>query len=118
MAIIRPDASYTSLGFTPDSEYVRSAELLADAPVLICLPNPGPESQLAALAAGASAVLVHSATREAVVEALRDVLRGQTRLDLPNNHLEYAITWYALAGVLAAIYALYCLRHLKGEPAA
>ena len=29
---------------------------------------------------------------------------GQTRLDLPNNHLQYAITWYSLAVVLAVIY--------------
>lgn len=28
---------------------------------------------------------------------------GQTRLDLPNNHLQYALTWYALAIVLAVI---------------
>jgi DNA-binding NarL/FixJ family response regulator len=55
---------------------------LPDAPVLICLPDPAHESQVEALAAGACAVLLHSATREAVVEALRDVLRGKTRLDL------------------------------------
>jgi len=52
------------------------------APVLVCLPDPAPEPQLAALAAGACAVVLHSATREAVVEALGDVLRGQARLDL------------------------------------
>ncbi|HUH83545.1 MAG TPA: SURF1 family protein [Stellaceae bacterium] len=31
---------------------------------------------------------------------------GQTRLDLPNNHLQYAITWYALAAALAVIAVL------------
>jgi surfeit locus 1 family protein len=32
---------------------------------------------------------------------------GVTRLDnIPNNHLQYAITWYALAIALAAIYVL------------
>jgi surfeit locus 1 family protein len=31
---------------------------------------------------------------------------GQTPLDLPNNHLQYAITWYALAGVLIVFYIL------------
>jgi DNA-binding NarL/FixJ family response regulator len=55
---------------------------LPHAPVLVCLADPAPDAQLAALAAGACAVVLHSATREAVVEALRDVLRGQTRLDL------------------------------------
>jgi surfeit locus 1 family protein len=32
---------------------------------------------------------------------------GQTRLDLPNNHLQYAITWFLLAAALIVIYALY-----------
>jgi len=32
---------------------------------------------------------------------------GVTRLELPNNHLQYAITWYSLAVALAVIYVLY-----------
>lgn len=32
---------------------------------------------------------------------------GQTRLDLPNNHLQYVITWYSLAIVGLIIYILY-----------
>jgi surfeit locus 1 family protein len=32
---------------------------------------------------------------------------GQTRVNLPNDHLQYAITWYALAVGLAAIYVVY-----------
>jgi surfeit locus 1 family protein len=32
---------------------------------------------------------------------------GQTRITLRNDHLQYAITWYALAAVLAAIYLAY-----------
>jgi surfeit locus 1 family protein len=35
---------------------------------------------------------------------------GQTRVNLPNDHLQYAITWYALAVGLAVIYVLYHLR--------
>lgn len=31
---------------------------------------------------------------------------GQTRIDLPNDHLEYAIIWYALAVALLVIYLL------------
>lgn len=34
-------------------------------------------------------------------------LGGQTRLDLPNDHLQYALTWFALALCLVAIYVLY-----------
>jgi len=29
---------------------------------------------------------------------------GRTRVELPNNHLQYAITWYGLAAVLVAMY--------------
>jgi surfeit locus 1 family protein len=32
---------------------------------------------------------------------------GQTRLDLPNNHLQYAITWFLLAGAVLVIYLVY-----------
>lgn len=32
---------------------------------------------------------------------------GVTRLELPNRHLEYAVTWYGLAVVLVVIYVLF-----------
>ncbi len=32
---------------------------------------------------------------------------GQTRVDFPNNHLQYAITWFGLALALIVIYLLY-----------
>lgn len=32
---------------------------------------------------------------------------GQSQLELPNNHLQYAITWYSFAISLAVIYFLY-----------
>jgi len=31
---------------------------------------------------------------------------GQANVDLPNDHLQYAITWYALAAALAVIYLI------------
>jgi surfeit locus 1 family protein len=37
---------------------------------------------------------------------------GQTRINLPNDHLQYAITWALLALVLAVVYVIY---HLKLE---
>jgi surfeit locus 1 family protein len=40
---------------------------------------------------------------------------GQTQVDLPNDHLQYAITWYSLAAALAVIYGLFCRRHLTGD---
>jgi surfeit locus 1 family protein len=32
---------------------------------------------------------------------------GQTNLNLPNNHLQYALTWFALAACLLALYLYY-----------
>ena len=37
---------------------------------------------------------------------------GQTRLDLPNDHLQYAITWYALAAGLLGVYVVFIRRRL------
>jgi surfeit locus 1 family protein len=34
-------------------------------------------------------------------------LGGQTRLNIPNDHLGYALTWYGFAVVLAVIYVVY-----------
>ena len=39
----------------------------------------------------------------------------QPGLDIPNNHLEYAITWFALAGILVVIFVLYHRRRGKGS---
>jgi surfeit locus 1 family protein len=35
---------------------------------------------------------------------------------LPNNHLQYAVTWYALAAVLAVVFALYARGHWRKGP--
>jgi surfeit locus 1 family protein len=37
-------------------------------------------------------------------------LGGQTRINLPNDHLQYALTWALLAGALIVIYVIYHLR--------
>lgn len=37
---------------------------------------------------------------------------GQTVMTLDNPHLQYAITWYGLAGLLVVTYLLYCRRYV------
>jgi surfeit locus 1 family protein len=32
---------------------------------------------------------------------------GQTRIDIPNDHLQYALTWFLLAAALLAVYLAY-----------
>jgi surfeit locus 1 family protein len=41
---------------------------------------------------------------------------GQTITNLPNNHLQYAMTWYALAVALVAIYIRFALRRRRSKP--
>jgi surfeit locus 1 family protein len=41
-------------------------------------------------------------------------LGGQTRIHLPNDHLQYAITWGSLALALAVIYAIHGLKGGQG----
>jgi surfeit locus 1 family protein len=36
---------------------------------------------------------------------------GQPKVDLPNDHLEYAVTWYSLALVLFVIYLIHSTKH-------
>jgi surfeit locus 1 family protein len=39
---------------------------------------------------------------------------GRTRTEIPNNHLQYALTWFGLAAALVAIYVLYHVRRRGG----
>ena len=32
---------------------------------------------------------------------------GQTKLDIPNDHLQYAITWFLIALAMAGVYLAY-----------
>lgn len=40
---------------------------------------------------------------------------GQTRLELPNKHLQYAVTWFMLAACLLVIYVSYVWSALSGR---
>lgn len=40
-------------------------------------------------------------------------LGGVTIIDMPNNHLQYAITWYGLALALAAVFAAWLAREYR-----
>jgi surfeit locus 1 family protein len=38
---------------------------------------------------------------------------GVTRLDIPNRHLEYALTWYGLAATLVGVYLAFSISRLR-----
>jgi surfeit locus 1 family protein len=40
---------------------------------------------------------------------------GVTRIDLPNNHLQYAVTWYGLALVLVVVTGLFGWRRMRSS---
>lgn len=40
---------------------------------------------------------------------------GQTQLTLPNNHLQYAFTWFGLGGALIGVYGRFAWRRLSGR---
>lgn len=80
--------------FIPDNEPQNNAWYYVDPPAM-------------AAAAGLGALPGHY-----VMSSDKSVPGGwplghQWRLDLPNDHLQYAITWYALAVALAVIYVVY-----------
>jgi surfeit locus 1 family protein len=38
---------------------------------------------------------------------------GQTRLNLPNNHLQYALTWYGIALTLIGVFVAFAWPRLR-----
>jgi surfeit locus 1 family protein len=40
---------------------------------------------------------------------------GRTRIDFPNDHLQYAITWFGLALALAGVFAAFAWQRLQGR---
>ena len=41
---------------------------------------------------------------------------GETVLDIPNNHLSYAMTWFGLALGLAGVFGVYAFRTMRPAP--
>lgn len=39
---------------------------------------------------------------------------GQTQLTLPNNHLQYAVTWFGIALTLIGVFAAFAWKRIKG----
>lgn len=67
-----------------------------------------------AVGIGALAPLIVEATAGSDPKALP--IGGQTRITIPNNHLEYALTWFSLGGVLIVIFAVYAFRRRHAPP--
>ena len=99
-AVIRvPHA--TKAWFQPDNEPQENMWYWIDLPALRA--HAGAEAAAAAMPA-AAAIYVEAGPAE---NPGGFPIGGQTRVNLPNDHLQYAITWFALALILAVIYVIY-----------
>lgn len=85
--------------FTPDNEPQRNSWFWIDLPAM-------------AKAAGLAQVLPFYVDADATPNPGGWPQGGQTITDLPNNHLQYAITWYALALALVVVYIRFARRRL------
>jgi DNA-binding NarL/FixJ family response regulator len=72
-----------ALGDAPGAELAAEVRRRhPDVRMLVVIPDDSPESQLGAIAAGASGCMLSTWTRDAVVEAVQDALRGVGRFDV------------------------------------
>jgi surfeit locus 1 family protein len=85
--------------FVPDNNPERNYWFYVDIPAM-------------AAAAGLTGVLPFYIDADATPNPGGLPVGGQTRLELPNDHLQYAITWYALAAGLIIVYAVFIRRRL------
>lgn len=85
--------------FTPDNDPARNSWFTVDIAAM-------------ARAAGVGRVLPFYVDADASPNPGGLPQGGQTPIDLPNNHLQYAITWYSLALALIAIYIRFARRRL------
>jgi surfeit locus 1 family protein len=80
-------------------------------PVSILSKQTGFETATAARPPADAAPLILMAEQEA--PAPRGVTPSVAPPDIPNRHLEYALTWFGLAGALVAVYAALVRRTMK-----
>lgn len=113
-AIDRPDGKLTVEGiarvpppkapFQPDNQPDRAAFYWVDLPALADL--AGVER--------VAPVLVEAVDTNGTGDPAYPV-GGRTRVDIPNNHLNYALTWFSFAVVLTTIYVIAHLQPLTAD---
>lgn len=87
--------------FTPDNQSARNEWYYIDIPAMAAAATPRAQ------------VLPYYIDADAASNPGGWPKGGQTAIDLPNHHLSYAITWYALAAGLLQMYAIFVRRRLK-----
>ena len=90
-------------GFTPANEPSNNLWYWRDIPALLRAAVPGAEHT----------ALPFMLDAEAPANPGGWPKGGATEIKLPNRHLEYALTWFGLAGALIAVYGIYALGRLR-----
>lgn len=88
---------------TPNNEPARNVWLYVDVPAM---------HKAAGIASPASAYWF---VADATPNPGGFPIGGQTQINLPNDHLQYAFTWFAFAVILAVIYLIYCRKLAREE---
>jgi surfeit locus 1 family protein len=96
--------SETRTTFTPDNDETRNVWYWRDLTGMTRSLLPSPPAPVAPFFLDA----------EASVAAGPGPRGGATRLEIPNNHFQYAMTWYGLALTLIGVYAALAWGRLKG----
>ena len=89
--------------FTPKDDPAKSTWFVRDPSVMAAEKSWGP-------------VPPFYVEQEAPVPPGRLPVPGKLEPNLPNNHLQYAITWFGLAAVLAGVFAVFARGRYRGEP--
>ena len=97
VGLLRLPQSGKSSWFVPDNAPARGEWFTLDLPAM-------------AQAAGVTDALPFTIDADATPNPGSYPVGGQTPLDLPNNHLQYAITWYLMAVALVVVYLRLVLR--------
>ena len=83
--------------FAPDNAPDRNVWFHVDVPLMRSMAGAQPDPKLDAFFLEADAAANPGGVP----------VGGQTRLDIPNDHLQYAITWFLIAAALAGVYLAY-----------
>jgi surfeit locus 1 family protein len=91
--------------FTPDNEVAANSWFWHDLPAMVAALYPQGGAQVVPFYLEAERADVPGGWPRG----------GQTTLDIPNNHFQYALTWFLMAFCVAAIYAVWLRTRLRGE---
>ncbi|GBU17554.1 MULTISPECIES: SURF1 family protein [Methylobacterium] len=99
-------ASETRGAFVPESDPVKGEWFTRDVPAIAAARGLG---------AVAPYLIEADAAKAPGVPATAWPQGGQLRVDLPNNHMQYAFTWFGIAACLIGVFAVFAWGRLRAR---